>query len=51
MKHDYKLISRNAYIPQGDSHPSLTECMAWGIGCAVIWIAVGALALHKLGML
>jgi len=28
MKHDYKLISRQAYIPQGEDVPSAGACIA-----------------------
>lgn len=49
MKHDYKLISKDAYIPQGGSHPSLAACMAWGTACAAIWFLAGYIALVQLG--
>ena len=49
MKHDYKLKSREAYIPQDSSMPSRTTCLAWGIACAAVWFLAGYIALVQLG--
>lgn len=40
---------RDNWPQRKSSHPTLIECMAWGIGCFVVWAGVFALAAHQLG--
>jgi hypothetical protein len=45
--HDFK--SRHQSNRPESCHPSLAECLAWGVACFAIWIAAFALAAHQLG--